>query len=107
MDEKICRDVTAQRIRKAIEGYGDVLALGGGFRYCKLGPGLFDESGNIGMEVRFGDLAAPRLLHRDRQSACPSEAMVRRRSLGVHQGRAIYLLFNGILGTVALPVAMF
>jgi hypothetical protein len=36
MDEAICRNVTARRIRKAIEGYGDVPGLGGGYRYCTL-----------------------------------------------------------------------
>ena len=58
MDEAICRDVTAQRIRKAIEGYGDTPSLGGGFRYCTLAQPLFDEHGNICKEVMFADLAA-------------------------------------------------
>ena len=57
MDETICRDVTAQRIRKAIEGYGDTSGLGGGFRFCNLAQ-LFDEAGNIAGEVKFTDLAA-------------------------------------------------
>jgi adenine-specific DNA-methyltransferase len=58
MDEAICRDVTAQRIRKAIVGYGDTPGLGGGFRFCGLGAPLFDENGGIGGDVRFADLAA-------------------------------------------------
>ena len=97
MDEKICRDVTAQRTRKAIEGYGDTPGLGGGFRYCKLGPGLFDESGNIGTEVRFGDLAA-HVFFTETGSPLPKRSDGKTPLLGVHQGRAIYLLFNGVLG---------
>jgi DNA modification methylase len=97
VDESICRDVTAQRIRKAIGGYGDTPGLGGGFRYCKLGPALFDEAGNIGSEVRFSDLAA-HVFFTETGSPIPKRADGRTPLLGVHQGRAVYLLFNGVLG---------
>jgi hypothetical protein len=50
--------VTAQRIRKAIDGYGDTPGLGGGFRYCTLAEPLFDENGSIRPDVEFADLAA-------------------------------------------------
>jgi hypothetical protein len=97
MDEAICRDVTAQRIRKAIEGYGDTPGLGGGFRFCKLGPPLFDEDGNIGGEVRFADLAA-HVFFTETGSPIPKRADGKTPLLGVHQGKAVYLLFNGVLG---------
>jgi len=97
MDEAICRDVTAQRIRKAIEGYGDTPGLGGGFRFCKLGAGLFDDAGNIASEVKFSDLAAHVFftetgvpISKRARADCPL--------LGVHNGKAVYLLFNGVLG---------
>ncbi len=71
--------------------------LGSGFRYCKLGRTLLDEFGDINGEVPFTDLAryvylletgvtVPKRPKKD----CPL--------LGVHQGRAIYLLYNGVLG---------
>ncbi|MCA9195556.1 MAG: site-specific DNA-methyltransferase [Planctomycetales bacterium] len=74
-----------------------VEGLGSGFRYCKLGRTLLDESGDINGEVPFIDLAryvylletgvpVPKRPKKD----CPL--------LGVHQGRAIYLLYNGVLG---------
>jgi adenine-specific DNA-methyltransferase len=97
MEEAICQTVTAQRLTRAIEGYKDVPALGGGFRYCKLGTGLFDQAGNIAGEVRFGDLAA-HVFFTETGSPIPKRADAKTPLLGVHQGRAVYLLFNGILG---------
>jgi hypothetical protein len=97
MDEAICRDVTAKRIRKAVEGYGDTPGLGGGFRFCKLGNPLFDEAGNVGGEVRFPDLAA-HVFFTETGSPIPARAAGKTPLLGVHQGKAVYLLFNGVLG---------
>ncbi len=101
MDESICQNVTAQRIGKAIGGYGDgknaVPGLGGGFRYCKLGAGLFDELGNISSEVRFADLAA-HVYFTETGGPLPKKSNGKSPLLGVHQGRAVYLLYNGILG---------
>lgn len=96
MDENICRDVTAQRIRKASEGYGDTPGLGGGFRYCTLAQPLFDEHGNICKEVTFADLAA-HVYFTETGEPIPKRAG-KSPLLGVHNGRAIYLLFNGVLG---------
>jgi len=97
MEEAICRDVTAQRLRRATEGYGDVPGLGGGFRFCKLGGPLFDEVGNIDREVHFPDLAAF-VFFKATGIPIPSRATGRTPLLGVHQGKAVYLLFNGVLG---------
>lgn len=97
MDEAICRDVTTQRISKAIEGYGDVAGLGGGYRFCKLGKPLFDEAGNIGEDVSFSDLAA-HVFFTETGSPIPKRPQKNNPLLGVHQGKAVYLLFNGVLG---------
>ena len=58
MEESICQPVTAQRLTRAIEGYKDMPAVDGGFRYCRLGAPVFDETGNIRAGVTFGELAA-------------------------------------------------
>ena len=97
MDENICRDVTAQRIRKAIDGYNNTPGLGGGFRYCKLGAELFDEMGNVSKEVRFADLAA-HVFFTETGSPLPKRTNGKSPLLGVYRGRAVYLLYNGILG---------
>jgi site-specific DNA-methyltransferase (adenine-specific)/adenine-specific DNA-methyltransferase len=97
MDEKICREVTAQRLRKVSNGYGDILPTGGGFRYCTLGNPLFDETGNIHSEVKFGDLAA-HVYFSETGEPLPKRKNGKTPLLGVHNGIAIYLLYNGILG---------
>jgi len=65
MDKEIAKSVTAQRLRRVVEGYdrsGDaakpVAGLGGGFRFCDLGTALFDELGEVVAQVSFPDLAA-------------------------------------------------
>lgn len=65
MNDDIAQDVSAVRLRRAIEGHlkgtskkQRVPGLGGGFRYCRLGVPLFNEFGDIDGEVSFPDLAA-------------------------------------------------
>ena len=69
---------------------------GGGFRTLQLGAPLFDEQGDLHTEVRFGDLAAF-VWMRETGSAWEPPAAPGP-LLGVHEGRAYYLLYNGILG---------
>jgi len=97
MEPKICREVTAERIKRVIEGYGDQPPLGGGFRYCTLGEPLFDETGAIRETVKFSELAAHVFLM-ETGSPLPRKATGRTPLLGVYNRRAIYLLFNGVLG---------
>ena len=107
MDEAIARDVTAERVRRVVGGYVNakgeaVPGLGGGFQFCTLGKPLFDARGRIDPEVCFAELARfvwfaetgmGRPLRRRRADAPDTASPL----LGVHEGRAIYLLYNGIL----------
>ena len=101
MDDNICRNVAAQRIARVINGYkangkGErVEGLGGGFRFCTLGAPLFNAEGKIGGEVKFSDLAA-HIFFCETGSPIPKRAASP--LIGVYNGEAIYLLFNGILG---------
>jgi adenine-specific DNA-methyltransferase len=107
MDEGIARNVTAERVRRVAQGYTNakgqaVAGLGGGFQYCSLGKPLFDARGHIDPAVRFAELArfvgfveTGRGLPTARASRKP--AATASPLLGVHQGRAVYLLYNGIL----------
>jgi adenine-specific DNA-methyltransferase len=72
---------------------------GGGFRFVQLGAPLFDAQGDLHAEVRFADLAAFLWL-REAGTAYEAAAVSVKGTplLGVHEGRAIYLLYNGILG---------
>jgi adenine-specific DNA-methyltransferase len=98
MDDNIARDVTAERLRRVIDGYnkgGDkakpVEGLRGGFRYCRLGTPLFDEFGDVATEVTFPDLAAHIFFS---ETGVPIPAKAKSELLGRHQGKAVYLLFD-------------
>ena len=120
MEESICRSVTAQRLTRAINGYAlravasisdrqgqnrrsetaatdGVNGLGGGFRYCALGDQLFDEKGKIGESVRFADLAA-HVFFTETGTPIPGQVTGKNPFVGEHNGKAVYLLFNGIMG---------
>jgi hypothetical protein len=104
MEEDICRNVAAQRLSRVINGYDrekngtteHVEGLGGGFRYCTLGPTLFDETGQIRSEVTFPDLAA-HVFFTETGSPLPKRRNGRSALLGVYNATAVYLLYNGIL----------
>ena len=99
MEKEISEKVAAKRIQAVIEGYtrGNKTfePLGGEFRLCTLGVPLFDKNGNISDEVKFSDLAAHIFFS---ATGTPIPKHAKSPLLGVHQGRAIYLLFNGIIG---------
>ena len=68
---------------------------GGGFQFLKLGEPIFDESGAIHSKVTFAALASF-IWHQE--TGQPRAGAFDSPLLGIHEGRAIYLLFNGILG---------
>ena len=101
MDEAIARDVTYERVRRVAQGYvngkgDDVPGLGGGFQFCRLSAEpLFTADGQIRDDVRFAQLAEFVWFSETGTGFKPG---AKSPLLGVHQGRAIYLLYNGILG---------
>ncbi len=68
---------------------------GGGFQFLRLGEPVFDEFGAINPRVRFGMLAHFVWLQ---ETKTASGKRFQKPLLGVHNGTAYYLLFNGILG---------
>lgn len=89
------------RLKKVIDGdQGGVSEHvkwvgGGGFKFCKLGPAVFDEYGLLSQEIKFSTLASHiwyMETHKplDNKKASPL--------IGIHNGIAYYLLYNGILG---------
>lgn len=68
---------------------------GGGFRFYRLGPPVFDEDGHIRADIRFPVLAAHIWFS---ETATPWNASAGTPLLGLHDGRAFALLYNGILG---------
>jgi DNA modification methylase len=101
MDSNICRNVTAKRLRHVSQGYKnakgeDIAGLGGGFRFATLGDPLFDERGNIRKTVRFPDLAR-HVYFTEAGEPLPKQARVNNPLIGICNGIAVYLLYNGIL----------
>jgi adenine-specific DNA-methyltransferase len=68
---------------------------GGGFRFHTLGEPVFNAEGGIHPSVRFAALAAY-LWHFE--TGDPARQVFASPLLGVHEGTAFYLLYNGILG---------
>ena len=67
---------------------------GGGFRFVRLGAPMFTADGGIHPDVRFPTLAGFVWMQETGTAhAGPWDSPL----LGVHEGRAIYLLYNGIL----------
>ncbi len=101
MEPKIAREVTAERVRRVAQGYTNakgatVPGLGGGFRFCELGEPLYDEAGHIRPDVKFADLAR-HVYFAETGEPLPCERVHTTPLLGVHRGRAVCLLYNGIL----------
>ena len=101
MDSNICRNVTAERLRRVCNGYEEhdgksLQGLGGGFRYCKLGEACFDEHGRINPEVTFSNLAR-HVFFTETGEPIPKQAKPINPLIGISKGTAVYLLYNGIL----------
>lgn len=89
------------RLQKVVAGeQGGISASvewagGGGFRFCTLGEPAFDDHGRISVDVKFATLAAY-VWHFE--SGEPGHQVFDKPMLGIHNGTAYYLLYNGILG---------
>lgn len=106
MDENICRNITAQRLSRVVNGYTaekqggkqeQVPALGGGFRFCELGETLFNADGTIREAVTFDDLAR-HVFFIATGEPLPETAKTHTPLIGATKGVGVYLLYNGILG---------
>lgn len=89
------------RLQKVIDGeQGGISEAvnwqgGGGFRFCTLGDAAFDAHGRINSVVRFATLAAF-VWHFEIGE--PGQQTFDKPLLGIYNGTAYYLLYNGILG---------
>jgi site-specific DNA-methyltransferase (adenine-specific)/adenine-specific DNA-methyltransferase len=105
MDTNIAPNITAERLKRVVQGYTfsdqngnekTEAGLGGGFRFCELGATLFDPTGQIRPEVKYEDLAQ-HIHFIETGSPLPRVDNPQYPLLGVHNGLAIYLLYNGVL----------
>lgn len=120
MDETTVSEITAPRLKSAINGYQplnppgkSVEPLGGGFRYCRLGTPLFNEFGDIDKGVIFPDLAA-HVFFSETGSPLPKKVDCSTYFIGTHRDKALYLLFSSaeqgfpreVSGNVLTPDAL-
>ncbi|MCK6397416.1 site-specific DNA-methyltransferase [Thauera aminoaromatica] len=82
-------------ISKAVDWQG-----GGGVRFARLGAPVFLPDGQVDPQIGFATLAAWIWYQETRTPWRPESADAQPASplLGVHEGRAYFLLFNGVLG---------
>ncbi len=91
------------RLEKVIDGEQGGISTnaewqgGGGFSFYTLGSAVFDEQGFLHSEVKFSDLASY-VWWLETHTAFISPNDITTPFLGVHEGVAYYLLYNGILG---------
>lgn len=100
LDDNIAQNVTRERVKRVAEGYTNakgqsVDGLGGGFQFCRLSAeSLFDADGQIRSDVKFAQLAEFVWFA---ETGTGFTGTADSPLLGIHEGRAIYLLYNGIL----------
>lgn len=88
------------RLRKVIDGEQGGISQavnwqgGGGFRFYRLGEPIFDEDGSIRQGIKFAQLGAHVWFSETKTPliGTPDSSL-----LGIHEGTAYYLLYNGIL----------
>ena len=83
-EKDYCKTITAERVRR----------VGGSFDFYKLGVEIFDKTGVINPAVTFEQLANFVWFNATKTPYVEQEKSA---LLGVHDGTAIYLLYNGIL----------
>lgn len=100
MKESIAVGITSERVKKAALGFidsrgGAIAGLGSGFQFCRLSKEpIFTAQGQIRADVTFAQLAEFVWFV---ETGTGFTGKANSPLLGIHDGRAIYLLYNGIL----------
>lgn len=94
-----------QRLKKVVDGEQGGISKsvnwqgGGGFRFYELGEAIFDDQGKINTDIKFEHLAAHIWFSETKTPFIKKDQNnLYSPFLGIHQGVAYYLLYNGILG---------
>ena len=92
------------RLKKVVDGEQGGISNtlkwqgGGGFRFYRLGEPVFDENNHINPHVTYPALAAHCWFSETKTPLPIKQGVEKTPLLGMHNGTAYYLLFNGILG---------
>lgn len=105
MESDIAHNITAERLKRVMQGYtwhdqkGNERyeeGLRGGFSYCELGPTLFNAQGQIRTEVGYKELAQ-HVFFTETGEPLPDMKTQNGPLLGTSKGVGVYLLYNGVL----------
>lgn len=89
------------RLKKVVDGEQGGISEsvnwkgGGGFKFYQLGEAVFNEYGTLNHEIKFPTLAAHIWFL---ETKTPIQIKEASPFLGIHDGTAYYMLYNGILG---------
>ena len=88
MEDKVAKDITAERIKRAIKKYN----YKDGFEYCELDKPLFDEEGQIEDECSFNQLAT--YIYFTETNTNLDKKVISGNSIGEYNDTKYYLLFK-------------
>jgi adenine-specific DNA-methyltransferase len=98
LDSKICKSITATRLKKVITGYTynsiKVMGLNGDFQYAVLDKKLFNADGRINPECTFEELAS--YLYFTETKTILDTKKIKKTLLDTHNDTQIHLMFDGI-----------
>jgi len=105
MDPNVCRSITSERLRRAINGYTyakqkgsseTIEGLSGSFDYYEFGDTIFDSNGQIKKNTAFEDLAR-HIFFVETGEPLPQPINGQSPLIGIANNLAVYLLYNGSL----------
>ena len=94
LEPEICKNITAQRVKKVIKGYEDVPGTGGGFQYAVLDKKLFDSDGRINEDCTFEELASYIFFEETRTILDVKK--IQKTLLNTYNDAEYHLIFKGI-----------
>lgn len=94
IEPEICKKITSERVKKVIEGYGDIPGIGGGFQYAVLDKRLFNSDGRINETCTFEELAS--YVYFTETKTILNTKKINKTLLDVYNDTEYHLIFNGI-----------
>ncbi|MEZ0542703.1 site-specific DNA-methyltransferase [Fibrella arboris] len=94
--EDYAETITAERVRRVMNGYADKEGTGGSFDYYTLGERLFDDSGNLNPAVPTNKIRQYIWFTETKGTSLPlpDEHQPEPYRMGVHEGTAYYFCYN-------------
>jgi adenine-specific DNA-methyltransferase len=94
LEPEICKNITAQRVKKVIKGYEDVPGTGGGFQYAVLDKKLFNSDGRINDTCTLDELAS--YVYFTETKTILDTKKINKTLLGTYNDAEYHLIFKGI-----------